>query len=270
MPNQVNINIVKGKIFCKKCSKVSMYQKVNEGVFINLFICKNCKNSINRDWLKKYIKVIVEQTKDLKGIIKKGLEAKIETLEGQISNYDGKLSILNVERNKLSINKNPFDELDYKYEADKLDLEIKYINRKKKVVINEKELTRNQVFDLVRLPKKRLSDNDGEFKSQIKDIIEKVYVWKDVVTIDLYGMVRFKVSKPNANDLLRQKRGKSVEHLYKLEAPINLWDDEEYSSFDEYIDVLEYNYLNKPSEKEIKKHDKTKDQAASLGGSKGK
>ncbi|GAA3734228.1 recombinase family protein [Flavobacterium ginsengisoli] len=193
----VNPNIVQGKIKCA-CGNV-MHQKVIPQGRIDCFICKDekCKNSINRPWLFRMIRRIVERhaekTKD---------EKVRENFKLQISSNKVKIDLNNKEierlENRLRRARDLYIDLELtkeEYNETKSETSVKieqynHINKKLKESILSSE-------NALKTDIKHFNEDLELFKNEIKDVINSVIVDKEDVAIDIYGWSVYYLDKPN-------------------------------------------------------------------------
>ncbi|WP_125721591.1 recombinase family protein [Flavobacterium ustbae] len=197
----VNTNIIHGKINCE-CGNV-MHQKVIPQGRIDIFVCKDekCKNSINRPWLFRMVRKVVERhaqkTKD---------EQVRENFKLQILSYKVKIDLNNKEIEKLQNRQKRARDLYLdlevtreEYNETKIDIltkigEYNHINSK----LNEIILTSENAL---KTDIKHFSEDLELFKIEIKDIISHVIVTKDSVTINIFGWREYELIKPNSTKL---------------------------------------------------------------------
>jgi DNA invertase Pin-like site-specific DNA recombinase len=194
----VNTNIIHGKINCV-CGNV-MHQKVIPQGRIDSFVCKDekCKNSINRPWLFRMVRRVVERhaqkTKD---------KQVRENFKLQISSYKAKININNKEIEKL-VNRQKrardlYADLDFtkeEYNEVKDDVlakinEYNHINNKlNEVIITSENALKTDI--------KHFSEDLELFKVEIKDIISHVIIDKERVLINIFGWREYDLHKPNS------------------------------------------------------------------------
>ncbi|WP_370402826.1 recombinase family protein [Tenacibaculum dicentrarchi] len=213
----VNTNVVQGKIKCGVCNSV-MYQKVIPKGRINSFVCKDtkCKNSINRPWLFRMIRLIVD-----KHALKNKDEKVREKIKLQITSHKAELQINNKLLAKLKRRSEKIrilwldDEItDARYKSDisNVNKEIKLCNTKSKeiekaIVIAEKSL-KNDI--------EHYSKELSVFKTEIQDVLSHVIIDKERVLINIFGWREYDLSKPNSIKLGWEAR-KPISERYKNE-----------------------------------------------------
>lgn len=233
----VNTNIIQGKITCI-CGAV-MHQKVIPQGRIDCFICKNdsCKNSINRPWLFRMIRRIVERharkTKD---------EQVRENFKLQILSLKAKIDLNNKEIEKLENRRKRARDLylDAEYTKDEynevkseLGIAIKecnHINDKLNEVIIASE-------NALKTDIKHFSEDLELFKNEIKEIISDVVIDKNEVLINIFGWSIYHLDKPNPIKLGWEAR-KPVNERYldeklPLRHPISI--DDLDQMLDDYV-----------------------------------
>ncbi|MDR6761822.1 DNA invertase Pin-like site-specific DNA recombinase [Flavobacterium sp. 2755] len=216
----VNPNILQGKITCE-CGNV-MHQKVIPQGRIDSFICKDekCKNSINRPWLFRMTRKIVERhaqkTKD---------EQVRENYKLQMSSHKIKIELNSKEidklENKLQRARNLYIDLDLskeEYNATKAEISTKiehYNQANKKLtefIITSENALKTDI--------KHFSEDLNLFKNEIKDIIEEVIINKEMVAINIYGWTPYCLDKPNPIKLGWEARKPVQERYLEEKLPI--------------------------------------------------
>ncbi|WP_159021257.1 recombinase family protein [Formosa sp. L2A11] len=234
----VNPNIVQGKISCGECGNI-LHQKVIPDARLNQFICSNddCKNSINRPWLFTMVKLAVEehgkQTRD----------------KHAIENYKNKISsnkdIINL--NKLEIKKrekklskirlmyvdDEFTKEEYQELTKDVKDEIKSLTTRINTLNDEITAYKNALTN----PIEHFSNDYTVLKDEIKDIVHKVEIYKDRVTINLFGHRIYDLQKPNSSKLgwMSRKIKEGIE--IKLELPLRK------PISDEQVELMKDDYI---------------------------
>ncbi|MCD0474726.1 recombinase family protein [Flavobacterium sp. EDS] len=194
---KVHTNIIKGKINCV-CGAI-MHQKVIPQGRIDSFICKDetCKNSINRPWLFRMIRRIVERhaqkTKD---------EQVRENFKLHILSYKAKIDVNNKEIEKLENRQKRARDLYLDLEYTKEDYnEIKSETSKQIEEYNQINTKLNQVIktseNALKTDIKHFSEDLELFKNEIKEIISHVTIEKEEVSIKIFGWSEYDLAKPN-------------------------------------------------------------------------
>ncbi|MEN2413075.1 recombinase family protein [Flavobacterium mesophilum] len=223
----VNTNIVHGKINCG-CGNV-MHQKVIPQARADIFVCKDekCNNSINRPWLYRMIRKVVERhaqkTKD---------EQVRENFKLQISSYKAKIDLNKKEIVKLEnrqkrlidtyldmeLTKEAYDEMKTEYQT-KIE-EYKQINNKLNEVIKTSE-------NALKRDIKHFNEDLELFKAEITDIISHIIIHKEHVLINIFGWREYDLHKPNSIKLGWEARKPLNERYLNEELPLrNPIDDE--------------------------------------------
>jgi DNA invertase Pin-like site-specific DNA recombinase len=236
----VNTNIVQGKITCI-CGAV-MHQKVIPQGRIDSFICKddNCKNSINRPWLFRMIRRIVDrhaqETKD---------EQARETFKLQIQSLRAKVQVNVKEIEKVEKRRKRLRDLyleseytkdeynDIRTEIDKELQEYHHRNNKLNEVIRTSE-------NALKTDIKHFSEDLELFKNEIKDIITEVIIDKDDVSINIWNWSTYYLDKPNPIKLGWEAR-KPISERYineKLPSRHPIPHDEVEMMVDDYLKNL--------------------------------
>ena len=223
----VNTNIIHGKINCV-CGNV-MHQKVIPQGRLDSFLCKDekCKNSINRPWLFRMVRRVVERhaqkTKD---------EQVRENFRLQISSHKVKIEINNKEIEKLERRKikarNDFydDELpDEEYREMKAEITTKKENYNN---IN------NKLYEAIKASEyalktdiKHFSEDLELFKAEIQDIISHVIIDKERVVINIFGWREYDLYKPNSIKLGWEARKPLNERYLNEDLPLRCPIDDE-------------------------------------------
>ncbi|SHI99710.1 Site-specific DNA recombinase [Arenibacter nanhaiticus] len=238
---KVHTNVVEGRIKCH-CGN-PMYQRVIESGRLNLYICKDpkCKNSINRPWLFRMVKKVVERhaKKQKDEQYKKDIDLQITSLEAQIQ-------LNNREEKKLTERKSKAMDLymdgDFskeEWETKRSEIEgryqiIKADNSKLKEYI---ELLRNDRKSEI----KHFSDDLEEFKIEIKDVVNYVEVDKNSVIINVFGRWSYDLEKPNPSKLGWESKKPESERYKNEELPLR------FPIEDDDIDMMVDDYLKEKS-----------------------
>lgn len=223
----VNTNIIHGKINCE-CGNV-MHQKVIPQGRIDSFVCKDekCKNSINRPWLFRMVRRVVERhaqkTKD---------EQVREKFKLQISSHKVEIDLNNKEIEKLEKRqkraRDLYADLDFtkeEYNETKADVGTKIEQYN---VINSKlnELIRASEYAL-KTDIKHFSEDLELFKAEIQDIISHVIIDKKSVLINIFGWREYDLYKPNSIKLGWEARKPLKERYLNEELPLRFPIDDE-------------------------------------------
>lgn len=193
----VNPNIIQGKIVCF-CGNV-MHQKVIPQGRIDCFICKDekCKNSINRPWLFRMIRRIVERhaekTQDEKVREKyklqiSSLKVRVDLNNKEIEKLENRLSRARDLYIDLELTKEEYNETK-SLTSTKIE-QYNQVNKKlKQSIITSENALKTDI--------KHFSEDLELFKNEIKDIINNVIIDKEDVSIDIYGWSVYQLDKPN-------------------------------------------------------------------------
>lgn len=234
----VNTNIIHGKITCQ-CGNV-MHQKVIPQGRIDSFVCKDekCKNSINRPWLFRMVRRVVERhaqkTKD---------EQVREKFKLQISSHKAEIDLNNKAVKKLEnkqkrvrdlyinldLTKEDYDEV--KTEVATETEEYNIINNKLNAVIKATE-------NALKTDIKHFSKDLELFKDEIKDIISHVIIDKERVVINIFGWREYDLHKPNSIKLGWEARKPLNERYLNEELPLRVPID------DESLEMMIDDFLN--------------------------
>lgn len=195
----VNTNIISGKINCA-CGNV-MHQKVIPQGRIDSFICKDskCKNSINRPWLFRMIRKIVERhaqkTRDKQ--VREKMKLEISACKAAININLKQFEKLN--KRKIKAREEYLDDDEFSKEEYNIILEEikKNISQIKKHDIKLNGTIRNFENSL-KNEIKHFSEDLEIFRSEIQDIIKHVIIEKESVLINLYGWGEYDLNKPNS------------------------------------------------------------------------
>ncbi|MEP1488599.1 MAG: zinc ribbon domain-containing protein [Algibacter sp.] len=240
-----NVNVLQGKITCYECKSI-MHQKVNPKERVNQYVCKNqkCGNSINREWLYKAVRLVVNQHYDKSELDKAIYDKTLELLKQDKLILIRKLSRKRKRENKLKHNKDKYiksigTRLYYlelrTLEADLSELEPKYNNTKD-------EIERLKVA--FKLKTKRFSKDEENFKIQIDTLLYSVEIKSNEVDIKIFKWRVYTWNKPSSNYIFWYKKDDNKNHILKLPQR-KYWSDNK-----NVTDVI-YNYLNPTSEDEI-------------------
>jgi hypothetical protein len=223
----VNTNIIYGKINCE-CGNV-MHQKVIPQGRIDSFVCKDekCKNSINRPWLFRMVRRIVERhaqkTKD---------EQVREKFKLQISSYKVELDLNNKQIEKLEKRRQRardlYADLDFtkeEYNETKADVDTK---------IEEYNIINNKLNEVIKASRnalktdiKHFSEDLELFKAEIQDIISHVIIDNETVVINIFGWREYELYKPNSIKLGWEARKPLNERYLNEELPLRIPIDDE-------------------------------------------
>ena len=223
----VNTNIIYGKINCK-CGNV-MHQKVIPQGRIDSFVCKDekCKNSINRPWLFRMVRRVVERhaqkTKD---------EQVREKFKLQISSHKVELDLNNKQIEKLEKRRQRardlYADLEFtkeEFNETKADVDTK---------IEEYNTINNKLNEVIKASRNALKtdikhfNEDLElFKAEIQDIISHVIIDKETVVINIFGWREYELYKPNSVKLGWEARKPLNERYLNEELPLRIAIDDE-------------------------------------------
>ena len=238
---KVNTNIIQGKITCGICTN-TMHQKVIPKGRIDIFICKDekCKNSINRPWLFRMVRLVVEKhaqkTKDKQ--VREKFELQILSNKSQLSVNEKQLEKLKSARISLTVEHHtdkqnlPVDIYNSAISKIKLDIEnINTENSKLKKSINDCENALNLKIE-------HFSKDLESFKIEIKDIIDSVIIYKDDVSINIFGWRIYELYKPNSIKLGWEARKPKEERYLNERLPLR------HPIDDENLDMMVDDYLS--------------------------
>ncbi|MHC0445797.1 recombinase family protein [Flavobacterium sp. 3-218] len=232
----INTNIVQGKITCV-CGSV-MHQKVIPQGRHDSFTCKDekCKNSINRPWLFRMVRRLVnrhaEKTKD---------EKVRENFKLQILSHKANIDLNNREIEKLENRRKRARDLYLDYEYTKEDYnEIKSEITTKIEECNQLNIRLNEV---IKSSEKALtkdiehfSEDLELFKNEIKEIINYIIIEKEEVCIKLYGWSEYYLPKPNPIKLGWEARKPVNERYLEEKLPRHTFtDDDLQMMIDDYV-----------------------------------
>jgi DNA invertase Pin-like site-specific DNA recombinase len=246
---RVNENIVEGKIECHECQK-PLYQIVNKGR-TNMFKCSNgCKVSVNRPWLYEMIRYVVDiHTKKLNDKeFKNDLHKKIEEnqqfiLELKTKEHETESAqVLNYERFlKKKVKENIYEKSDANFERELKNIEKQLKECAKKNTSYRKALKskpQHFSFDL------------KTFKIQIQDILNKVQVSNEFVTININNMVLYRIPQIGGTKIgWIKKKNKGKKMIFENPfitgiRAINYINDEELEDMI-YNNLRDYDLLDK-------------------------
>lgn len=223
----VNTNIIYGKIHCE-CGNV-MHQKVIPQGRIDSFICKDekCKNSINRPWLFRMVRRVVERhaqkTKDKQVREKFKLQISSHKVEIDINHKE----IEKLERRKLKARNDYYDDELPKEEYKEMKAEIatkkenyNHINNKLYEIIKASEYA-------LKTDIKHFSEDLELFKAEIQDIISHVIIDKERVIINIFGWREYDLYKPNSIKLGWEARKPLNERYLNEDLPLRCPIDDE-------------------------------------------
>ncbi|MBB1195010.1 hypothetical protein DNC80_15195 [Flavobacterium sp. SOK18b] len=234
----VNTNIIQGKINCV-CGNV-MHQKVIPQGRIDSFVCKDekCKNSINRPWLFRMVRKVVERhaqkTKD---------EQVRENFKLQISSYKVKIHLNNKEIEKLENRQKRAMELYLDSELPKKEYnETKNSVRTKIELYNNINNRLNEFIitseNALKTDIEHFSADLKLFKVEIKDIISNVIIDKERVLINIFGWREYDLYKPNSIKLGWEARKPLNERYLNEELPLR------YPIDDENLEMMTDDFLS--------------------------
>lgn len=223
----VNTNIIQGRIKCE-CGNI-MHQKVIKKARSNSFVCKDeqCRNSINRPWLFRMIRKIVERhaqkTKDehLRKKIKLNLSSHKAKIDNNLREID------KLERRKRR-SRDLYADMEFsreEYHEIKTNIAVKieqynYENNKLKKLIKASE-------NALKTEAKHFSVDLELFKAEIQDIISSVIIGKDRVLINIFGWREYDLYKPNSIKLGWEARKPINERYINEELPLRQAIDDE-------------------------------------------
>ncbi len=235
----VNTNILHGKIYCE-CGNV-MHQKVIPKGRLDVFICKDekCKNSINRPWLFRMVRKVVERH------AQKTRDQQVrENLNIQIATYKAKIDLNNKTIEKLKNRQKKARDLylDSEYTKEEYnEIKIESI-----IKIEESINTNNKLHEVINATEnalktdiKHFSDDLELFKVEIKDIISHVIIKKEIVLINIFGWREYELYKPNSTKLGFEARKPLNERYLNEELPLRFPID------DENIEMMIDDFLSK-------------------------
>lgn len=235
----INTNIIHGKINCE-CGNV-MHQKVIPQGRIDSFVCKDdkCKNSINRPWLFRMVRKVVERhaqkTKD---------EQVRENFKLQISSHKVKIDLNNKEIDKLENRqkraRDLYADLDFtKEEYNQMKADV----GAKKEGYNIHNIKLNEAIkaseNALKIDIKHFSEDLELFKAEIQDIISHVIIDKERVLINIFGWREYDLHKPNSVKLGWEARKPLNERYLNEELPLRQPID------DENLEMMINNYSSK-------------------------
>jgi DNA invertase Pin-like site-specific DNA recombinase len=223
----VNTNIIHGKINCE-CGNV-MHQKVIPVGRIDSFVCKDdkCKNSINRPWLFRMVRRVVERhaqkTKD---------EQVRENFKLLISSHKVKIDINNKKIKKLE--KRQKKARDLYLDSDIPKEEYYQIKADAGTETEEYNIINNKLNEVIKASENALktdiihfSEDLELFKAEIKDIISHVIIDKERVLINIFGWREYDLYKPNSIKLGWEARKPLNERYLNEELPLRCPIDDE-------------------------------------------
>lgn len=201
---KVHVNILQGKIFCKKCGE-PMYQVVNPTQGTNVYRCSNknikCGVSVSRPWLYHVVKYHAQKYAEnaLQEDTKSKLQLKVDLNNDEIIQLKKDKTKLSerVKRARLvfidgDLSKEEYNEAKQGAEQEINNLEFKILNLKA-----ENENLMKSINGEIG----HFSGDNTTFKEQIKDIIEHVIIWDEVVEINFDGWFRQIYLKPEKRKL---------------------------------------------------------------------
>ncbi|MCK0109548.1 recombinase family protein [Flavobacteriaceae bacterium S0825] len=218
---KVNTNIVQGKISCGECDN-TMHQKVIPQGRIDIFICKDtrCKNSINRPWLFRMVRLAVE--KHAKKTKEKQYRDEIEL---KILSNEALIKANNKEQEKLKRRRIRLQTiiLDDEMSDEQYNNHIAIIkDGLNKVKINNDKLNEEiKGFKTALENEIKHFDKDLEvFKIQIKDILKSIVIYRNRVLIDVFGWHIYDLHKPNSTKLGWEARKPESERYINEKLPL--------------------------------------------------
>ncbi|SMG23627.1 recombinase family protein [Arenibacter troitsensis] len=233
---KVNTNIVEGRIKCH-CGE-PMYQKVVPSGRMDSFVCKDlsCKNSVNRPWLFRMVKKVVERH------AKKSRDAKYRKDIGlKMSSHQAQINLNNREEEKLNARKWKFQDAwgdgdlsddDYKYQLQVIKQNLLKINVDNIQLNEDINLLGNDLNSEI----KHFSDDLELFKNEIKDIVKYVEIDKDSVIINVFGRWGYDLFKPNSVKLGWEARKPESERYLNEKLPLR------HPIEDEVIEIMADTY----------------------------
>ena len=223
----INTNIISGKIKCA-CGNV-MHQKVIPQGRIDSFICKDekCKNAINRPWLFRMVRKVVERhaqkTKD---------EQVRETFKLQISSHKVKIDLNKKEIEKLEKRQKKARDLyldsdipKEEYNQIKADV-VTEIEEYSNINVKLNEVIKASV-NALKTDIKHFSEDLELFKAEIQEIISHVIIDKERVLINIFGWREYDLNKPNSIKLGWEARKPLNERYINEELPLRIPIDDE-------------------------------------------
>lgn len=232
----VNTNIIHGKIKCE-CGNV-MHQKVISDTRLNLFVCKDeqCRNSINRPWLFRMVRKVVEKhaQKTKEEQVREKFKLQITSYKAIIENNIKEIEKLEI---RLKRARNLYADMDFsKKEYNEIKDDVNSQIKKyydENIKLNEINRTSENAlkFDI-----KHFSKDLELFKSEIKDIISHVVIHKDRVLINIFGWREYDLHKPNSIKLGWEARKPINERYLNEELPLRqvIGDEDLEMMIDEY------------------------------------
>jgi DNA invertase Pin-like site-specific DNA recombinase len=210
-------NIVQGKITCGVCGNI-MHQKVIPSGRLDLFVCKDdkCKNSINRPWLFRMIRLTVERhaqkTKDKQ--VRKKFRLQITSHNAQFESNTKLIEKINKRNRRARKLYLDLESTQIEYDMDKLEIEkeLDQIHANNKLLLETIKNTEKALNNDI----EHFSDELAIFKMEIEDILSKVIINKDMVLINIYGWREYELYKPNSVKLGWEAR-KPLNERYKNE-----------------------------------------------------
>jgi hypothetical protein len=233
---KVNTNIVEGRIKCH-CGN-PMYQKVVPSGRADAFVCKDvkCKNTINRPWLFRMVKKVVERH------AKKSRDAQYkEKTQLKISSHIAQIDVnkrmeKQLDDRRIRLQTTFLDGLFTKAEYEQHLKIIKEDSKKLKVdntkLNDEMQMLKNDLNSEI----KHFSDDLELFKNEIQHIVNFVEICKDSVIINVFGRWGYDLFKPNSIKLGWEARKPENERYLNEELPLKhpIEDDDIEMMVDEY------------------------------------
>jgi len=235
---KVNTNIVQGKITCGECGN-TMHQKVIPQGRIDIFICKDtkCKNSINRPWLFRMVRLAVEKhaKKTKEKQYRDEIQLKITSNLALIEANNKEQEKLKRRRTRLQIMilDDEMSDEDYKGHLAIIKDGLNKIKIDNKKLNDEIESFENALNNEI----KHFDDDLEVFKVQIKDILKSIVIYKKRVLIDIFGWHVYDLHKPNSTKLGWEARKPEHERYLNEELPLRKPID------DENLDAMIDDYL---------------------------
>jgi DNA invertase Pin-like site-specific DNA recombinase len=234
---KVNTNIVEGRIKCH-CGE-PMYQKVIPQGRMDAFICKDpkCKNSVNRPWLFRMVKKVVERhaKKSRDAQYKEQAQLKISSHLAQIDVNKRKEKQLDDRRVRLQTTflDGLFTKVDYEQHLTIIKEDSKKLKVDNNKLNEEIQMLKNDLNSEI----KHFSDDLELFKNEIQNIVNFVEIYKDSVIINVFGRWGYDLFKPNSVKLGWEARKPENERYLNEQLPLRhpIEDDDIEMMVDEYL-----------------------------------
>lgn len=214
----MHVNLVSGKINCLICGNI-MHQVVNQTSRANQFRCKNrkCSNAINRPWLYKEIRNVIEQQakKSKDKNVREQISLDITSIRARIKSDIQLISKLEERRRRTRIMFiEGYQDKTLKEDCDIIieDVNNNISNLEKGIDVFEKEVKAKEIA--LNSDIEHFNKDLRVFKTEIIDIIDKVEVWKEFVSIYLSGWRECIIMKPNSTELGWKTRYKNQGKKY--------------------------------------------------------